>query len=325
MEWPYSECGGDSDLDEDSNADPHHSSGLAFNIEQTEVVNLEGQELALPKGLCAQPEIFWEFFSMEHLWNELPADTRDQLKAQFLPNFPVPDNDQEKEETIQRLFNRSCFRFNSSPLDNFQRDLEDGKFLPDMIKYRKRIAKSERHERRYQECEYISRVARKLVESRKALLARTTGRLDTPQTSVERDVSKALKESVTTKARKRYLNEIASISSEMNLPLSDSDEEASLLEHYSAIHNNNNYRAPRKPGRPPLIPAANELLTESGELKFFSTFAYKPKLNGIATNFVQKSVFDDHYLRDTLRKHRKRKTKDAVSLLRKHCRIPWLF
>lgn len=336
MEWPYSECGGESDIDEDSNQE--HSQSFSLHAEQTEVVQLLGQTLELPKGLCAQPEVFWEFFSPEHLWNELPRETREDLVTKFLPQFPDPASDvREKEATIQKLFHRESFRFNSSPLVDLQRNLEEGHYLTDVVKYRAKIAKSERHEQRYQECEYISRVARKLAASRKSLLelvgsssSHLAGQLTIPRTSTASrkkggTTSSVLNESVAVKARKRYLAEVASLNAEGNLSLSDSDEEAAYIEHRrhstTTNHLGISVKIPRKPGRPPMVSAPGELFTETGETKVCSTFSYKSKASSSSSSssltsalpLDYKSLFNDEYLRQALRRHRKRKTADLVS------------
>lgn len=317
MEWNYSECGGDSE--EDSNPNPMNAS---FNSEQTEVLQVLRQTLELPKGICAQPEIFWEFFAPQHLWNELPGETREELMNKHLPQFPpdCTDSDrQEKERTLRLLFHREPFRFDSSPLGDFQRNLEEGNYLSDVVKYRAKIAKSERREQRFQECEYISRMASKLAACRKSLLQLAydspyNTQLNSPRTAQDRDGSAVFTETVATRARKRYLTEIAHVMAEGNLPLSDSEEEAMLV-----TSKNNNNKVPRKPGRPPcpanFSGAMTELqVTETGEPKVFGTFAYKPKAYSLpAAESFPKMLFNDDYLRQALRRHKKRKIEDPVS------------
>lgn len=314
MEWPYSECGGDSDIDDESfTSHPPPPNSFA----ETEVVQLLGQTLVLPKGLCAQPDVFWEFFSLDHLWNELPDETQARLKTNFLPHFPENDA-QEKEETIQKIFHCEPLRFDSSPLVEFQKNLEEGNYLTDVIRYREKIAKSERHEQRYQECEYISRVARKLAASRKSLLERTYSYITPSSGSSSEDLAAKLKGSVAVKARKRYLNEISSIASEARLSLSDSEEEAAYLQHPSFNNNiNSSNRVSRKPGRQPL--GYSETLTSTGEPKVYSTFAYKSRpetADSGCPDVFQKIEFNENYLRQTLRRHRKRRTEDPVSCRR---------
>lgn len=329
MEWPYSECGGDSDIDDESFPDTNPPSS-SFTAEQTEVVQLLDQTLALPKGLCAQPQVFWEFFSLDHLWNELPEETQETLKTNFLPHFPENDA-QEKEETIQKIFHCEPLRFDRSPLVQFQKNLEEGNYLTDVIRYREKIAKSERHEQRYQECEYISRVARKMAASRKALLERAYSSSYSKPSSFSssirspssEDMTAILKGSVAANARKRYLNEISTIASEANLSLSDSDDEAAYLHHPSFNNNNNNNsnnttnRVPRKQGRPSM--GSSEMLTPTGEPKVYSTFAYKSRpgtADSGCPDVFQKIDFNENYLRQTLRRHRKRRTEDPVSCRR---------
>lgn len=327
MEWNYSECGGDSDVDEeDSNPDPNQPMSASFNAEQTEVLQVLRQTLELPKGLCAQPDVFWEFFAPENLWNELPQETRDELMAQHLPQFPPElevDDEAEKEATLQMLFHREAFRFNSSPLVDFQRNLEEGNYLQDVVKYRAKIAKSERREQRFQECDRISRMASRLVESRKELLQAMNPKASHSNNTRknpkrESTADKTLSESVAMRARKRYMHEMKNIMLEANLPLSESDDEEHSLTNSNI--NNNNIRIPRKQGRPSLA-TTDYILSESGAgglgipYKINGTFAYKPSksTNSVADLLLPKAAFNDDYLKHALRRHKKRKTEDPVS------------
>lgn len=332
MEWNYSECGGDSDVDEeDSNPDPNQPMSASFNAEQTEVLQVLRQTLELPKGLCAQPDVFWEFFAPENLWNELPQETRDELMAQHLPQFPPElevDEGAEKEATLQMLFHREAFRFNSSPLVDFQRNLEQGNYLQDVVKYRAKIAKSERREQRFQECDRISRMASRLVESRKELLQAMNPKASHSNNTRknpkrESTADKTLSESVAMRARKRYMHEMKNIMLEANLPLSESDDEEHSLTNSNI--NNNNIRIPRKQGRPSLAmttaTTTDYILSESGAgglgipYKINGTFAYKPSksTNSVADLLLPKTAFNDDYLKHALRRHKKRKTEEPVS------------
>ena len=59
----------------------------------------------------------------------------------FLPTFP--DNDgEEKEETLRRLFARENVRF-GSPLSDFQVQLKNGYYRPDIAKMRSLMRKAQ--------------------------------------------------------------------------------------------------------------------------------------------------------------------------------------
>lgn len=325
MEWNYSECGGDSDSDSNGDATPHPM-GASF-AEQTELLQVLRQTLELPKGLCAKPQIFAEFFAPEHLWNLLPSETRDELVAKHLPEFP-PDCDDalEKEATIQQLFHRKPFRFNSSPLVDFQRNLEEGNYLVDVVEYRAKIAKSERREQRFQECEYVSRMAGKLAASRKFLLDSFNTPLSSPRVA-KQEVPTILSESVAVRARKRYLTELAHIMSDAHLPLSDSEEEALPL-----ITSNSQTKLPRRAGRPPATGPTTDtmdMLTETGESKIHGTFSSKPSSSDALETLLKSTQFNEDYLKSVLRRHKKRKTEDPVScwdcLLKSFYCGSWIF
>lgn len=316
MDWNYSECGGESDNEDDSNPDTSaHPLNISSSSEQTELVTILGETLELPKGLCAQPEIFFEFFAPENLWNELPLDTRNELVAKHLPQFPPDHCDvvRETQRTIHKLFHRERFAFNTSPLVEFQRQLEEGTYLPEIVKYRAKIARMEKRERRYQECEYISRLASKLAASRKSHLA--LGQ-DSKMALPKPAKSGQLVDNITSRARKRYLAEISRVVSESNLPLADSDEEevtslSSSSSNSLTNFNNSSYnvRVPRRPGRPSLSSLLDQSLDNIGEFKIQGTStAAQNHGKTLASN-----TFNDGYLRKTLQKHKKRKSEDPVS------------
>lgn len=52
----------------------------------------------------------------------------------FLPSFPQNDSE-EKNKTLRMLFNRENIRF-GNPLDEFQKQLRDGNFRPDVSRLR---------------------------------------------------------------------------------------------------------------------------------------------------------------------------------------------
>lgn len=64
---------------------------------------------------------------------------------------------------------------------------------------------------------------------------------------------------------------------------------------------------------------SSEMLTPTGEPKVYSTFAYKSRpgtADSGCPDVFQKIDFNENYLRQTLRRHRKRRTEDPVSCRR---------
>uniref|UniRef100_A0A1B0DAG4 Uncharacterized protein n=1 Tax=Phlebotomus papatasi TaxID=29031 RepID=A0A1B0DAG4_PHLPP len=169
----------DTDSECSQNSTESHNSSATSSSERSEesaedlaepleAATILKQRLNLPKGLCESESIFNEFFS-DKMWNTLTNDMRTYLVDNFLPKFPGND-EHEKDITLQMIFNRETFRFGSSPLVDFQRNLEEGNYRPDIVKYRNSIQRSQRREQRYQECERISRIAKASLISREKLM-----------------------------------------------------------------------------------------------------------------------------------------------------------
>lgn len=194
------------------------------------------ENLELPKGLCENPRIFNEFFSLD-TWRCLPDHMKDQLKP-LLPNFSdVCANDKkeiqrETNVTVQKLFTNQLSRFDSSPLIDFQRNLEDGNYRPDISRLRANIKKSQRREQRFQNCERISHLAKSLAVSREKLLRAAYDGIAI-ETIKKNNKQKTSPLNLKTNAaamrsKKRYFEEISKIREDVGLDsdLSDDDNYA---------------------------------------------------------------------------------------------------
>lgn len=225
----------DSDTSESSESasDTSASSGsdqLDVSLEPARILK---ETLELPKGLCDNPNIFNEFFSLD-TWGCLPEHMKDQLKP-FLPNFSdVCDTEaeaqREVDETVRQLFGGQISRFNASPLADFQRNLEEGNYRPDISRLRDNIQKSHKREQRFQLCERVSRLAKTLAVSRARLLRVAYESTDLSGIKQVGRVGAAPKKlsisAAAAKAKKRYAAEIGSILEDVGLDDELTDEES---------------------------------------------------------------------------------------------------
>lgn len=206
------------------------SEQLSHSLEPTRILK---QALELPKGLCENVNIFNEFFSLD-TWECLPDHMKDQLKP-FLPNFSeVCDNEveaqHETDATIQNLFTNQITRFNASPLIDFQRNLEEGNYRPDISRLRDNIQKSQKREQRFQQCERISRLAKTLAVSRERLLRGAYESTDLcgieEINQLVTSTNKLTTTAAAARAKKRYYEEISSIHDDIGLEEDLTDDES---------------------------------------------------------------------------------------------------
>lgn len=225
----------DSDCSDTSESNANTSSSDSDTSSQSDTagIPLESarilkQQIELPKGLCENPNIFDEFFSLD-TWNNLPMPIKEHL-CRFLPQFSdnPAENEQEQAVTIARLFNNNISRFTSSPLIDFQQNLEEGNYRPDISKLRANIQKSQRREQKFQEYERISRMSQSLLVSREKLLRAAYDTAPTAALRVDRIIHPTPKLSSTVaslRAKKRYFQEISNIAERVGLNSSLSDDE----------------------------------------------------------------------------------------------------
>lgn len=222
----------DSECSSASNADTSSSSDSDSNSETSNVVlepaRILKQQLDLPKGLCDNVNIFNEFFSVD-TWNNLPEPIKDHL-VNFLPNFSTDPliNRHEQDATIEQFFSNDIQRFGASPLRDFQKNLEEGNFQPDISRLRSNIQKSLRREQKFQECEHLSRLAKSLVLSRERLLKAAYDSPYGATLKVDRvlhGTNKLSTSAAAMRAKKRYFQDISTISEDVGLSPTLSDDE----------------------------------------------------------------------------------------------------
>lgn len=210
-----------------------NSSESEQSSQSLEPARILKQNLELPKGLCENVSIFNEFFSLD-TWRCLPDHMKDQLKP-LLPNFSdVCANDKKETQreinaTLQKLFTNQITRFESSPLIDFQRNLEDGNYRPDISRLRANIKKSQRREQRFQQCERVSQMAKTLVVSREQLLrdAYNGTATDTGKRNNKKKMTpfKLKTNAAANRSKKRYFDEILKIRAEVGLDSDLSDDD----------------------------------------------------------------------------------------------------
>lgn len=145
-------------------------SPISNNYSSFEPVRVLKQNLQLPKELCENQSLFFEFFTLE-LWKSLPIDDQLHLRS-FLPTFSndAHENVSEQNITVKKLFSNEISRFDQSPLIDFQENLESGNYRPDISRLLANILKSQRREQRFQECERLSHTVKSVLISREKLL-----------------------------------------------------------------------------------------------------------------------------------------------------------
>lgn len=215
--------GNTSSSDSDSSSQSDAAAGIPL-----ESARILKQQIELPKGLCENPSIFDEFFSLD-TWNNLPMPIKEHL-CRFLPKFSdsPAENEQEQAVTIARLFSNQISRFSASPLIDFQQNLEEGNYRPDIAKLRANIQKSQRLEQKFQEYERISRMSQSLLLSREKLLRAAYDTAPTAALRADRIIHPTPKLSSTVaslRAKKRYFQEISMVSERVGLNGTLSDDE----------------------------------------------------------------------------------------------------
>jgi hypothetical protein len=213
--------------DSDSSEATVESSNEWPDEKDFETAVLLDQKIRLPKDLCDSHEIFNELFSMS-TWNQLTDDERNRLSNLLPSKFPEENREEEKEKTIEQLFNNEISRFGETPLDKFFNNLQDGNYRPDIAHYRKQILKAEHREQRLMECERISALAEQLIFSRDKLLRSAYKRPVESSLSSQRLQQSVALSGSTSRANKRYLHELMKISSELNFSLSDEEDVGQL-------------------------------------------------------------------------------------------------
>lgn len=232
----------DSELSDSSESNDTSSEASSNSFESRkssqslEPARILKHTLQLPKGLCENMQIFNNFFSLE-TWECLPDHIKDQLKN-YLPSFDGVTGDAKEEQceanaTVKKLFLNQITRFDSSPLIDFQKNLEDGNYRPEISRLRANIRKSQRREQRFQQCERVSRLAKSLAIARERLLRSTIKqekinnkkkqKIDVATTTPQKLINSV----ASSRARKRYFEEISNLNDYVGLETVFSDDENS--------------------------------------------------------------------------------------------------
>ncbi|KAH8310927.1 hypothetical protein KR044_003487 [Drosophila immigrans] len=159
--------------DQDMHSDSDSDDAITTQSDELELAQLSRTHtFRLPRGLCESATIFHEFFSVE-TWQLLPNNMQAQLQP-LLPSYAsilTPTQAaSEQQRTLLQLFNGGLQRFGQSPLLRLQRQLEEGSLRPDVLQLRLSIERSQRRERRFQQAECLSRLAKELFLSREQML-----------------------------------------------------------------------------------------------------------------------------------------------------------
>lgn len=298
----FSDCSGDSSSSQMSTSSDSSSSVRESARKQFESTKITTEIINLPKELCEDKSVFNEFFSLE-TWHSLSDPIRKHLGL-FLPAFS--DNvESERRNTIEALFSNRITRFGSCPLERLQRMLEEGNCRPEISTLNKSIAKAERREQRFQECERLTEVARKVSMSRERTLravchgTRFRGS-NSGQQYAYASKSPLFSSANSLRAKKRYLQEVSSIAEQLNLPDILSDDE-------KCPDGTMNY-IPRKQRR--LFGTAQGGAASPGaDVRIVNTLGFKDEQT--TTGYLvgpngKISISDNHY-RDLLVHHKRRK------------------
>ncbi|RZC39742.1 nuclear factor related to kappa-B-binding protein, partial [Asbolus verrucosus] len=153
----------DTDSSDDTSSDYSTESSDDDGMETAEI---NGTKLQLPQGLCERKDIFHTVLSSD-TWNAL-SDLNKQHLQTLLPNFPEND-EEEKNKTLQKLFDCEIFRF-SNPLEKFHEDLKAGYFRPDIANMRRIIKKAQKKEAIYRYRKFREKLKQDVIESQRKLV-----------------------------------------------------------------------------------------------------------------------------------------------------------
>lgn len=214
-----------SNISTASSSDGESGSSCSEDSEEAdrmEEVLLEGQTVVLPQALCESHEIFKEFMSLDLFKNMSEANKQHLMK--YLPSFPENDV-QEKEITLQKLFNRENFRF-GNPLTDFHKKLQAGYYRPDICRMRALLKKAHyRHYKQQQRRYYYHLLKSILISRHKLLESASRGGPGTIPRSEKMPVPPPRPSAVQQRVRRRYFQELTAVREEVGeSELSSEDE-----------------------------------------------------------------------------------------------------
>ncbi|KRF78854.1 nuclear factor related to kappa-B-binding protein isoform X2 [Drosophila virilis] len=233
--------------DQDTRTDSESDDGTTTQSDELELAQLSERHIfRLPRGLCENASVFHEFFSVE-TWQMLPNNMQAQLQP-LLPSYAAllgpSQAAAEQQRTLLQLFNGGLQRFGQSPLLRLQRQLEEGSLRPDVLQLRLSIERSQRRERRFQQAERLSRLAKELFLSREQMLQQVYTMAPPPDGDTFKAQPCPRKRKTPTlhrenkfcvdRARKRYCLELVQLARDLQLQPGDisadeQDEEAAQI------------------------------------------------------------------------------------------------
>uniref|UniRef100_A0A182QN74 Uncharacterized protein n=1 Tax=Anopheles farauti TaxID=69004 RepID=A0A182QN74_9DIPT len=211
------------------------------NASLLERSSLLSNKFMLPKDLCDNGAIFDEFFS-HSLWDSLPPVVQQHL-AKFLPNETDDPASSQAAQVVHCLLANKLQRFGQDQMSILRHKLSEGNFRVDMARLQNSMTKSIMKDKRMVEFQRLARLAQNVVMSREAVLLSELQSTGTHLLSKSGRVMDNCKhrrrwgfqlnnssemEKCQTQAKKRYLSEIVTVSDEVGLSLSLSDEEDCL-------------------------------------------------------------------------------------------------
>ncbi|XP_041981086.1 nuclear factor related to kappa-B-binding protein isoform X2 [Aricia agestis] len=208
----------------DSSSSSDSSSGSSeCDEEVTEAVRILGQTLELPQDLCEDYSVFREFFSMK-TWESLDDKHKEYLRT-LLPQFKE-DDEEEKDTTLDMLFNCEPFHF-SSPLDIFFNNLRQGNYRPDIARMRKFLMKARAKQQKHKIKSYYAKILPEVLISRERLLAVAKAVPPGPTPYIPsippKPSAKNNYKPIYVRARQRYFDELSAIWSEVGCDESEDE------------------------------------------------------------------------------------------------------
>ncbi|KAH9523125.1 hypothetical protein Btru_065882 [Bulinus truncatus] len=134
--------------------------------ERTEQCNVGKETLQLPELFLEKKHIFMSVLSME-TWDTVLTDEQKQRLQHLLPTFPKSD-DEEKRETLRRLFAGENFKF-GNPVEDLQRKLREGYLHPEIARYQKQTRLFRYRDYKIRQQRHLSDLLKHLLLARQGL------------------------------------------------------------------------------------------------------------------------------------------------------------
>uniref|UniRef100_A0A182N8Y3 Uncharacterized protein n=1 Tax=Anopheles dirus TaxID=7168 RepID=A0A182N8Y3_9DIPT len=230
-----------NNITDNSYASSSGSDSEESNASLLERSSLLSNKFMLPKDLCDNGAIFDEFFS-HSLWDSLPAAVQQHL-TKFLPNECDGPALSQASQVVHSLLSNSLGRFGQDQMGILRYKLSEGNCRVDMARLQHNLTKSTMKDKRMVELQRMARLAQNVVLSREATLLSelhsagthslsTSGRVmdnykHRRRWGLQLNISPEI-EKCQMLAKKRYLSEIVTVSDDIGLSLSISDEEDCL-------------------------------------------------------------------------------------------------